>query len=222
MERSSVSLAIVVVLTSTGVHWLPSQGQASGVALSLQAPLVSALDSVGNLPDDSHSVRPLLPLLRSSVTGYASRSVDSPSRTHGSCPFQRSILRFGYRSRGRLRGTSLALRVVMRCELNRLLSEVARLGAGGEMTEQLASSLSVEERVVFEIGLIETLSRGTPDQQRCLRRALIKCGYDEQCARRAMRDAISDRVRASTLLVLLHPRSKRKTSERSQAAVRSR
>ncbi|MFY9611094.1 MAG: hypothetical protein WAU45_21090 [Blastocatellia bacterium] len=110
----------------------------------------------------------------------------------------------------------------MRCELNRLLWEVARLGAGGEMTEHLAASLSPEERAVFEIGLIETLTRGTAEQQRRLRRALIKCGYDEQCARRAMRDAISDRVRASTLLLLLHPRSNRKKSDdRSKAAVKS-
>ncbi len=109
----------------------------------------------------------------------------------------------------------------MRCELNRLLWEVARLGAGGEMTEQLAARLSPEERAVFEIGLIETLTRGTAEQQRRLRRALIHCGYDEQCARRAMREAISDRVRASTLLVLLHPRSGRKTGERTKTAVRS-
>lgn len=106
----------------------------------------------------------------------------------------------------------------MRCELNRLLLEVARLGDGGEMTEEFAARLSPEERAVFEIGLIETLTRGTAEQQRRLRHALIKCGYDEQCARRAMREAISDRVRASTLLVLLHPRSGRKTGERGKAA----
>ena len=106
----------------------------------------------------------------------------------------------------------------MRCELNRLLLEVARLGDGGEMTEELAARLSPEERAVFEIGLIETLTRGTAEQQRRLRRALKKCGYDEQCARRVMKDAISDKVRASTLLMLLHPRSGRKTGERSKAA----
>lgn len=88
------------------------------------------------------------------------------------------------------------------------------------MTKQLTASLSPEEKAVFEIGLIETLTRGTADQQRRLRRALINCGYDEQCARRAMREAIADRVRASTLLVLLHPRSKMRTSERSKATIK--
>jgi hypothetical protein len=106
----------------------------------------------------------------------------------------------------------------MRCQLNRLLLEVARLGDGGEMTEELAARLSPEERAVFEIGLIETLTRGSAEQQRQLKHALIKCGYDELCARRVMGDAISDRVRASTLLVLLHPRPRRKTGERSRAA----
>lgn len=106
----------------------------------------------------------------------------------------------------------------MRCELNRLLLEVARLGDGGEMTEELAARLSSEERAVFEIGLIDTLTRGTAEQQRRLRHSLIKGGYDELCARRSMSEAISDKVRASTLLILLHPRPRRKTGERGKAA----
>jgi hypothetical protein len=109
----------------------------------------------------------------------------------------------------------------MRCELKRLLWEVSRLGAGGELAEELAAKLSPEERAVFEIGLIEALAKGTGEQQRRLRRALIKCGYDEQCARRAMREAIADRVRASTLLALLHPRSQKMKKERTKAAARS-
>ncbi|MEK6304248.1 MAG: hypothetical protein AABO41_26465 [Acidobacteriota bacterium] len=86
----------------------------------------------------------------------------------------------------------------------------------------MTARLSPEDRAVFEIGLIETLTRGTGEQQRRLRRALIKCGYDEQCARRAMREALADRVRASTLLALLHPESQKKAIERSRAAARSR
>jgi hypothetical protein len=108
----------------------------------------------------------------------------------------------------------------MRSELNRLLSEFARLGDGGEIADKIAVRLSPEERVLFEIGLIDALTRGTTEEQRRLRRALIKGGYDEQCARRAMRDAIADRVRASTLLTLLHPRSHKGKEARSKAAVR--
>lgn len=110
----------------------------------------------------------------------------------------------------------------MRGEFNRLLSEIAHLGARGETLEELAVRLSAEERAVFEIGLIETLTRGTADQQRRLRRALIKCGYDEQCVRRARGEHIADRVRASTLLSLLQPELQKKTSERGRAAARSR
>ena len=109
----------------------------------------------------------------------------------------------------------------MRCELSKLLWEVARLGEGGEVTDQLAARLSPEEKAVFEIGLIDTLARGSAEQQRRVKRALIKCGYDEQCARRVMTESVTDRVRASTLLRLLHPRSGKKTGERSKAAVRS-
>ena len=106
----------------------------------------------------------------------------------------------------------------MRRELSWLLWEVARLGAGGEMTERLATRLSPEERVVFEIGVIDALARGTGERQRRLKRALIKSGYDEQCARRVMKDALADRVRATTILVLLHPRSQNKPRERRKAA----
>ena len=106
----------------------------------------------------------------------------------------------------------------MRRELSWLLWEVARLEAGGEMTERLATRLSPEERAVFEIGVIDALARGAGERQRRLRRALIKSGYDEQCARRVMKDAVADRVRATTILVLLHPRSKNKARERRKAA----
>lgn len=109
----------------------------------------------------------------------------------------------------------------MRSELNHLLSEVARLGAGGEINDRIAVSLSPEERALFEIGLIDALTRGTSEQQRRLRRALIRGGYDEQCARRVMTEAITDRVRAATLLTLLHPRSRGERGARSKAAVRN-
>ena len=109
----------------------------------------------------------------------------------------------------------------MRSELSRLLWEVSRLGAGGQITDKMAVRLSPEERALFEIALIDTLTRGTNEQQRRLRRALIKGGYDEQCARRAMRETMADRVRAATLLSLLHPGSQEKKRVRSKTAVRN-
>ena len=108
----------------------------------------------------------------------------------------------------------------MRRDVNWLLWEVKRLGAGGEMNETLATRLTSQERVTFEIALIDALSNGTVEQRRRLRRALIRYGYDEQCSRRVMREAVADRVRAATILVLLHPRAK-KASERSRAAGKS-
>ncbi|HWO00551.1 MAG TPA: hypothetical protein VNS63_14930 [Blastocatellia bacterium] len=109
----------------------------------------------------------------------------------------------------------------MRTELSKLLWEVARLGDGGGVTYHLAASLSPEEKAVFEIGLIDTLTRGTADQQRRVRRALLNCGYDEQCARRVMTESVTDRVRASTLLLLLHPQPGSNANEQSRAAARS-
>lgn len=133
----------------------------------------------------------------------------------------RSILHFGYRTAKRPPRNRLCRVAGMRSELNRLLLEVAHLGAGGELSETIAADLSPDERVVFEIALIDTLTRGTSEQQRNLRRALIKGGYDEQCARRAMREAIADRVRASTLLTLLHPGSRTRKGAQSKVAVRN-
>ncbi|HYV06521.1 MAG TPA: hypothetical protein VFB82_18135 [Blastocatellia bacterium] len=102
-----------------------------------------------------------------------------------------------------------------------MLWEVVRLEAGGDANEELATRLSPEERAVFEIGLIEALTRGKGEHQLRLRRALIKCGYDEHCAQRARKEPIADHVRASTLLSLLNPELGEKTAERSRAAARS-
>lgn len=85
--------------------------------------------------------------------------------------------------------------------------ELTRLRDGGEMDVSPIENMSVEERVLFEIVLIDALTKWPRDDQHRLRSALIKCGYDEQCSRRLMKEAISDSVRASTLLSLLRPQS---------------
>lgn len=88
-----------------------------------------------------------------------------------------------------------------------ILCELARLREGGEMNVSLIENMSAEERVLFEIALIDALTKWPRDDQHRLRSALIKCGYDEQCSRRLMKESISDSVRASTLLSLLRPQS---------------
>lgn len=85
--------------------------------------------------------------------------------------------------------------------------ELARLRDGGEMDVSLIENMSAEERVLFEVVLIDALTKWPRDDQHMLRSSLIKYGYDEQCSRRLMKEAISDSVRASTLLSLLRPRS---------------
>lgn len=85
--------------------------------------------------------------------------------------------------------------------------ELARLRDGGEMNVSLIENMSAEERVLFEIVLIDALTKWPRDDQHRLRSSLIKYGYDEQCSRRLMKEEISDSVRASTLLSLLRPRS---------------
>src|SRR4029079_7038050 len=91
--------------------------------------------------------------------------------------------------------------------------EIARLRDGGELDESLIENMSPEERALFEIALIDALTKWSRDDQHKLRSTLIKHGYDEQCARRLMKDAISSSVRASTLLALLRPQSGNKSPD---------
>jgi hypothetical protein len=86
-----------------------------------------------------------------------------------------------------------------------ILSEIERLQGGGDPKSTLGSSMSPEYRATFEIAVIDALSRASREEQHHLRSALIKCGYDEQCARRVMGADVSDRIRASALLALLRP-----------------
>ena len=85
--------------------------------------------------------------------------------------------------------------------------EIERLRAGGELNEALVGKMSAEERALFEIALIDALTKWPRKDQHRIRLTLIKRGYDELCARRVMKDDVSDRVRALTLLRLLRPQS---------------
>jgi hypothetical protein len=84
---------------------------------------------------------------------------------------------------------------------------------GGCMDDASLRRMSAEEKALFEVQLIDALTKWPREDQHQLRSALIKHGYDEQCARRVMRESISDRVRASTLLSLLRPQTQAKTGD---------
>ena len=88
-----------------------------------------------------------------------------------------------------------------------VLSEIERLRAGGEMNETVIRKMSPEDKAIFEVGLIDALTKWPREDQHRLRSTLIKNGYDERCARCLMRGDISNRVRASTILSLLRPQS---------------
>jgi len=83
--------------------------------------------------------------------------------------------------------------------------EVERLCAGEDPNEPLIKQMSPEDRALFEVSLIDALNSSTREGQHRLRSALIKYGYDEQCARRVMSEDLADRVRATALLTLLRP-----------------
>ncbi len=83
--------------------------------------------------------------------------------------------------------------------------EIQRLCSGQYPIEPMIQRMSPEERAMFEVAVIDALNRGEREAQHRLRSALIKYGYDEQCARRVMIEDLSDRVRATALLGLLRP-----------------
>jgi hypothetical protein len=83
--------------------------------------------------------------------------------------------------------------------------EIQRLCSGHTPSEPLIKNMSAEDRVMFEVSVIEALNSGTRESQNRLRAALINYGYDELCARRVMIEDLSDKVRATALLTLLRP-----------------
>jgi hypothetical protein len=100
-----------------------------------------------------------------------------------------------------------------------VLEEIARLRHGGELNETVIRSLSAEDKALFEVALIESLTELPREEQHLLRATLVRHGYDEQCARRLMKGEISDRIRASTLLDLLRPQWQAKHSETAGPSV---
>ncbi len=87
----------------------------------------------------------------------------------------------------------------------RVLGEIERLRAGGEFDDSIIRALTRDQRALFEIVLIEALTTGSREDRHRLRAMLIKHGIDELCARRVMKESLSERIRASTLLYLLRP-----------------
>lgn len=110
--------------------------------------------------------------------------------------------------------------------------EIERLCSGQVPNEPLIKQMSAEDRALFEVSVIDALNNRTREGQHRLRSALIKYGYDEQCARRVMSEDLSDRVRATALLSALRPqwreepidperRSSREGSQRALVASRA-
>jgi hypothetical protein len=113
---------------------------------------------------------------------------------------------------------------VLRPDANWISTEIERLSAGADLDERLMKQMSSEERVLFEVSVIDALNGGNREAQHRLRSALIKYGYDEQCSRRVMSENFSDRIRATALLKLLRPqwRETPVDSELSEAAEENR
>jgi hypothetical protein len=98
-------------------------------------------------------------------------------------------------------------------ERGKMAVEIKRLRDGGSVDEAYFRRMTAEERALFEVQLIDALTTWPRVDQHQLRSTLIKHGYDEYCARRVMRESVSDRVRASTLLGLLRPQSQGRTGD---------
>jgi hypothetical protein len=89
--------------------------------------------------------------------------------------------------------------------LARQLEHLRDAGAIGDLSLE---RMTPEDRAMFEVVLIDALTKWPRADQHVLRSKLIREGYDEHCRRRLMHEAIPERVRASTLLNLLRPHSR--------------
>lgn len=106
----------------------------------------------------------------------------------------------------RVRGANLcSVEMVSRLDRKWVLREIARLCSGEDLDESLMKQMTAEDRALFDVSIIDALNKYSREDQHRLRSALIKYGYDEQCARRVMSEDFSDRIRASALLSLLRP-----------------
>ncbi len=84
-----------------------------------------------------------------------------------------------------------------------VLRLVERLRMGAEIDAPLICDLAAEDRVLFEVTVIDALTVLPRGERRKLKKALLSHGYDELCARRLHRSDISARVRIETLIELL-------------------
>lgn len=125
------------------------------------------------------------------------------------------------RRRRWLRGTSLGTVVVVLHRDPKWVSrEIERLCSGQDPNEPLVKQMSAEDRVLFEVSVIDALNNRTREGQHRLRSALIKYGYDEHCARRVMSEDLSERVRATALLSLLRPQWREEPIDSEQRSSR--
>jgi hypothetical protein len=111
-------------------------------------------------------------------------------------------LKRGLRANGVTLGS---VEIVPRRDHKRVLTEIERLCSGEDPDELLIKQMTAEERALFDVSIIDSLNKDSPEDRHRLRSALLKYGYDEQCARRVMSGDFSDRIRASALLSLLSP-----------------
>jgi hypothetical protein len=84
-----------------------------------------------------------------------------------------------------------------------VLRLVEQLRAGGKVDAPQISDLAAEDRVLFEVTVIDALTILPRGERAKLKKALLNQGYDELCSRRLPRSDISARVRIETLIELL-------------------
>lgn len=100
-----------------------------------------------------------------------------------------------------------------------LVDEIDRLKAGGAMNEKIMERLSADDRILFEVMLIEALSDERKKGGQRLRSNLVRGGLDDLCARRLFRADIPESVRAMALMRLLkQPEAERVEEERDPPA----
>jgi hypothetical protein len=87
---------------------------------------------------------------------------------------------------------------------DKLIKEIERLKAGGQMADDMMRRFSAEERALFEVMLIEALSEGAEEDREQLRSNLLRVGFDDHCARLLYRVDIPQGVRVSSILKLLN------------------
>lgn len=119
------------------------------------------------------------------------------------------------RRRSRLRDANPGpVEVVSRQGSDSVLREIARLCSGEDLDESLIKQMTAEDRALFDVSIIDILNESSREEQLRLRSALVKYGYDEQCARRVLSEHFSEQMRASALLGLLRPQRRDDSIER--------